>query len=324
MTVATSTTATTPLGLPHVAVVILNYNSEADLKVCAEHVTAQEGVRLSIVIVDNASAPGCIAGIKQWLLRWRPDAISGTEQEVMQRIRDGVSFSVNAPAVYFIANSQNRGYSAGNNSGIRIAEALEADAVLIANPDIRIEDPHYVRDLAAQLLADPRNFVAASRVVDLAGADQNPQREPSFAEELTWGRYLLPLLPRANYVIPASSDSTIEVPKVSGCCLMLRSDFLRRIGNLDEHVFLYCEEPILAAQVHKLNGRILYVPTLRAVHAHVKSEKGSVARRMLQFIESRRYYLATYSGYGSFRLKLLSLSYAALALVYRLRKARGK
>jgi GT2 family glycosyltransferase len=322
MTLATPMTTSIPAA-PNVAVVILNYNSDADLKVSAEQIAAQQGVRLSIIVVDNASAPAGVARVKEWLGRWRPDAMSGSEQEVTDRIRSGVSFGAGAPAVFFVENSRNGGYSAGNNSGIRIARALGAEAVLIANPDIRVDDPHYVRDLAAHLLADPRNFVAASRIVGLDGVDQNPLREASFAEELAWPRYLLPFSKRWTYVIP-TADAPVEVPKVSGCCLMLRSDFLERIGNFDEHVFLYCEEPILSAQVRQLNGRILYVPSLRAVHAHVKSEKGSVARRMLQYIESRRYYLTNYSGYGALRRKLLLASYAALALVYRVRKAREK
>jgi GT2 family glycosyltransferase len=312
-------------GPVHVAVVILNYNSERDLKVCAEQIAVQQGVQLSLVLVDNASHPSSLSTIHEWLRRWRPDAIIGTEAEVHERVRCGDFRGRAGNAVYLIENAANRGYSAGNNTGIRLAHLLAADAILIANPDMRIEDPHYVRELSRHLFADRRNVIAASRIVDIAGSDQNPMREPEFLEELLWPRHMLRrFLGKVTYVLRVPQDTPTPVPKVSGCCLMLRLEFLRRTGNLDENVFLYSEEPILSAQARATGGRILYVPMVTAVHAHVPSEKGNRARRMLRSIESRQYYLAAYSGYSTWRLRLLALSYTALSLYYRIGEKRSR
>ena len=86
--------------------------------------------------------------------------------------------------------------------------------------------------------------------------------------------------------------------KVSGCCMMIRMDFLRSTGYLDENVFLYCEEPILSVRVHAAGGKILYLPWVSATHAHVPGEKEDSAKRMLLFIKNRKYYLRQYSGYN--------------------------
>lgn len=304
----------------HVAVVILNHNSERDLQVCAGHVAAQQQVRVSIILVDNASCLEAMTSLRTWLSDWRPDAVTGSEAEVHRWVRTHPECSEAAGNVYLIEHSNNSGYSAGNNMGIRLAELLRADAVLIANPDMRIDDPSYLAVLAQQLFADPNAMVAASRIIGLDGEDQNPLREASFWEELFWPRWLLRRFLRTkSYVIPCVHQLTINVPKVSGCCMLLRLDSLRQIGYLDENVFLYCEEPILSARVSAAGGKVLFVPRVVATHAHDKGDKGDGTKRMLLFIRSRRYYLKEYSGYNRLQLGLLFASYEVLAVYNRLR-----
>ncbi|HEY6872882.1 MAG TPA: glycosyltransferase family 2 protein [Geobacteraceae bacterium] len=303
-----------------IAAVILNYNSEKDIQVCAEQIARQLNVRLSIIIVDNASRPESLDAVRSWLAEWRPNAVRGTAEEVLTWVRQNAALAAESGRVYLIENHENRGYSAGNNIGIRLADALGTVGVLIANPDMRIEDQHYLKELSRHLFADPLNFVAASRIIALQGNDQNPLREATFWEELFWPRwYLRRFFKQISYILSINEDKPIPVPKVSGCCMLLRMDFLRQIGYLDENVFLYCEEPILSARVHAAKGKILYVPTVTAVHAHVSSEKGNSASRMLQFIKSRKYYLKTYSSYSRWQLGLLSASYAVLKTYNRVR-----
>jgi GT2 family glycosyltransferase len=226
----------------------------------------------------------------------------------------------------FIAfNHENRGYSAGNNVGIRLAELLQAEAVLIANPDMRIEDPFYLRGLADVLFSDSANYVVGSRIVGLDGKDQGPLREPDFWEEVFWPRLLLSrVLPPRSFQLRTDGSTPMEVPKVSGCCLLIRASFLLTTNGLDENVFLYCEEPILSARVRAARGRIVHAPMLKAVHAHVHSDKGNASRRMLLFIRSRLYYLDRYSGQSTLRLIMLRTSYFLLALIHRINALRGK
>lgn len=299
---------------PRVAIVILNYNSDKDLRACAESVAGQICVNSSVVLVDNASCAESLCAVKDWLGTWRPDAICGSEANVVNWISVHPECCKVSGAVYLVENRENRGYSAGNNTGIRIAEALQADAVLIANPDMRIEDPNYIQVLASHLFSNSDYQVAVSRIVGLDGDEQNPLREPRFWEEFLWPRFLLRRFFKPNaYVLPCPPDRPSVVPKVAGCCLMLRMDFLQKSGGFDENVFLYCEEPILAARVRDAGGKMIYVPTISAVHAHIASEKGDSTKRMLQFIASRKYYLKKYSGYNSLQLGFLNVSYALLA-----------
>ncbi len=302
------------------AVVILNYNSEKDLQICAEQVAQQTGIQLSIILVDNASKPDSLISIKSWLSNWRPDAIIWTPEKVHSQISNNPEIVRRENTVFLIENSENLGYSAGNNIGIHLADILGADVVLIANPDMRIEDPNYLKELSQQLMTKTEYFIAASRILGLDGKDQNPLREARFIEELLWPRFIFRRFFRQmNYVLPLPYEKPLIVPKVSGCCMLLRMEFLRKTGYFDESVFLYCEEPILAARVRKAGGNILFVPNIKAIHAHVASEKENSAKRMLLFIKSRKYYLKTYSGYKPWQLALLFASYLLLMFYNRIK-----
>jgi len=304
---------------------MLNYNSEADLLYSAPQLFRQGGVFTTLIMVDNASRPESVMHIRAWLKNWRPDAVIGTKSEIDLWVNDHHEEAREQGRVYFITHHENRGYSAGNNIGIRLADALGTDAVLIANPDMRIEDPLYLARLTESLFADDTNCVAASRILGLDGEDQNPLREPSFWEELFWHRfYLSKFLKPISYILPIAGTVPVRVPKVSGCCLLVRMSFLRETAYLDEDVFLYCEEPILAARVRKAGGHIVFDPSLSAVHAHVRSEKGNSSRRMLTFIKSRRYYLQRYSGYGRLRLMLLHVSYLLLVALHSIKMRLGR
>lgn len=307
-------------GPRRVAAVVLNYDTPADLARCLELLSKQRGVRLSIIVVDNGSRPENLERVRTWLRSRYPDAAKGTEEQVLGTLTKRSLGAAPSPFVCLVENSRNLGYSAGNNCGIRVAMALGSEAVLIVNPDVVIEDQAYVAALTEHLFAAPEAVIAASRITDILGREQNPLREMTFLEEVLWPRHLFQrFLGPPCYVVAAPQGIPSFAEKLSGCCLLLRTTFLNQIGLLDEGVFLYCEEPILAAQAAAGGGRLLFVPTMRATHAHVASTKGSATRRMLLFIKSRLYYLKAYSSYRGWRLGCLRASYALMAASFRVR-----
>jgi GT2 family glycosyltransferase len=304
----------------HVAVVMLNYNSTNDLKISLPQMAAQHGIKLTLIIVDNASSAKEIKQARIWVQDWRPDVIMGDPKEIDEWIAAHPEKSRTPGNLYFILNNRNGGYSAGNNIGLRVGNKLGADAALIVNPDMRFNNSNYVASLSALLAPSEKNCIAASRIIDLNGENQNPLREPGFWEELFWPRVFLPIFQKSNsYTIMIQGDRPTSVPKVSGCCFMIDFGFLRTINYLDENVFLYCEEPILSALASKSKLNIIYDPNLIAVHAHAKSQKENSSKRMLLFIKSRLYYLKKYSDYNRLELILLQASYSVLTLIYKVK-----
>lgn len=92
------------------SVIILTYNSEADIDLCLQSVYQSNDLAegLEVIVVDNNSV----------------------KQEELQ-----IHIATNHPKVRYIQNSLNSGYGAGNNIGIR---ASKADFILIMNPDVRL------------------------------------------------------------------------------------------------------------------------------------------------------------------------------------------
>jgi len=297
--------------------VVLNFNSSHELCELLPQLEAQRGVPHAVIVVDNASRSEEVSRAKEIFSQTWPYGLVGSTAEITASIKHAVTPS----RAYLVLHEHNGGYSAGNNVGIRLAEELGAAAVLIANPDMRLEDPNYVAQLYETLVGERSNLIAASRIVGLNGLDQSPLRELSYWEELLWPIFALrnKLFKPSSHVVLPPGNQPAAVRKVSGCCLMLRLDFLRGNGYLDEGVFLYCEEPILAEKVRRAGGHIVFQPHLLAVHAHRKSIKGNPSRNMLQHIKSRCYYLRHYSNYRPIARACLFVSYALLRFAHLIR-----
>ncbi len=263
-----------------IAVVVLNYNSSADCKKCISFLKKQKGVEQEIVVVDNCSQED--------------------DREAVEQLCKGQGCT-------FISNHENRGYSAGNNIGLRYAAEKGYEYALIANPDMEFPQKDYLKKLIEIMMDDSNIAVCASDIVNTNGAHQNPMREMTYWEELLWP--LTAFKNRKNdmwFIEDYTKSSYCE--KISGCCFMIRISFLQKIDFLDEGTFLYSEEPILAKQVYNERMRTYYYAEAQAVHKHVKSEKGNVKKRMLMLFKSRDYYLSKYSGYHNFQLFVLKIS----------------
>jgi len=300
-----------------IGAVVLTYNSSDELADCLACLTAQRDVDLRVIVVDNASTSTNRAAMEKIFLQKLPDGIISDATDACADLLDSAS-------ALFVRNLHNSGYSAGNNIGARLAVSAGCEAVLIVNPDVRILTPHYVATLWSEMEKFPDCFAASSRVVDLAGRDQHPLREPGFWEELFWIRQVGPRIFRpVSQVIMPSGTEPIRAEKLHGCCLLVRGSFLEATEFLDENVFLYSEEPILAARVKNAGGQMMVFPKLEALHAHVASTKGNSSQRMLRFIKSRLYYLRTYSSYGPLQLVALRVSYGTLSALHRLKARFG-
>jgi len=296
-----------------VATIILNYNSYEDTIFCYNDLKKQKNINMLLILVDNASTDDSRKRLMDFFKN--KDFALFTEDKNLFEFLDKDKVYNHPIDTILIFNSVNKGYSAGNNIGIKIADYLNIDLVLIANPDMRFHDPFYLQKLVETISLDEDFVIAASRIINLQGEEQNPLREPNFFEELFWPSQTIRKFfnKKTTYILPYNNE-IMFVPKVQGCCLMLRIDFLKKIGYLDENLFLYSEEAVLAAQVKKLRKKIVFNPKIYAIHEH--KNKGNNSKRMLLMIKSRKYYLKNYSNYNAFQIVLLDISYSLLTLVH--------
>lgn len=265
---------------PRLAVVVLNYNSANDCRVCVSYLRKQQGVELEIIIVDNHSC---------------------------QAEREKAEALCKETGCTFIPNDVNSGYNAGNNVGLRYAASKGYEYAAIANPDMEFPQADCLKKCLDKLISDNSVVVVAPDIVLPNGEHQNPQCQnlPTF-----WEIIFSPLkeilakfgLCRSLDLVEHDNKSSRYCEKVSGCFFLIRMSFLKDIGFFDENIFLYCEEPILSYQVKSANRRMYYLAETYVVHRHLKAEKGNSSKRMKLLWKSQKYLMKTYLGFSRIQL----------------------
>ena len=268
------------LSKQRLAVVLLNYNSADDCRVCVSYLKQQQGVDLEIIIVDNHSR--------------MPE-------------REKVEVLCKEKGCTFIQNDVNSGYNAGNNVGLRYAASKGYDYAAIVNPDMEFPQHDSLRKCLDKLISDNSVVVVAPDIILPNGEHQNPQNSniPTF-----WNILFSPCkeicakfgICRGVELVEYDNNTSRYCGKVSGCFFLIRMSFLKDIGFFDENIFLYCEEPILSYQVKSANRRMYYLAETYVVHRHLKAEKGNSSKRMKLLWKSQKYLMKTYLGFTRIQL----------------------
>jgi GT2 family glycosyltransferase len=228
---------------PRLSIVIVSFNTRADLERCLDSLfAAPPSVTHEIVVVDNASRDGSPGAVR---VRW--------------------------PSVRVIEQAANAGFSAANNAGIR---ASAGELILLLNSDC-VVPAGAVDTLIARLTAAPEAGVAGPRLVDVGG-----RLELSFGSmisplaELRQKCTLVLYERRVGFmerrVIRATSREQY-VDWVSGAALLAWRADLQAVGLLDERYFLYTEDVDLCAAIRARGRRILFTPAATITHLRGRS-----------------------------------------------------
>jgi GT2 family glycosyltransferase len=234
---------TTPILImlpPTVCISIVTFNSSRYIRRCLNAVMAQKGIRVTVVVVDNASADGTAAILGEFGNR-----------------------------IQVIWNQSNVGFAEAQNQGIR---ASRAEWVLTLNPDLLMEED-FVRRLVdageldaragavcGKLLSIGKGFQPlAERRIDSTGLFFTPtvRHFDRGSRELDDGAY-----DRAEYVFGACAAAAlyrrqmIDDASIDG-------------GFFDPDFFAYREDADVAWRAQLLGWRCIYTPA--AVGWHVRS-----------------------------------------------------
>jgi len=220
---------------PHVAAVVVNWNSGERLGRCVDALLAQRGdVGLDVVVVDNASTDESLAGIEAC-----------------------------RSAVRIVQTGRNLGYGSAVNRGV--AET-DAPLVLALNPDVELEAGALLR-LSSCLKADSARGIVGPRLLDSTGAVQaSCGTAPTLWGEVC-GRFLLHLIfPFLRFRQRRPSELE-PVGWVTGACFMARRSALQAVGGLDEAIFMYYEDIDLCLRLQRAGWQVCYLPEAVAAHA---------------------------------------------------------
>jgi GT2 family glycosyltransferase len=222
------------------SIVILCWNDRDVITACIRSIYANtHKLDFEIIVSDNGSTDGS------------PDFIRKT-----------------FPSVIVIENGTNLRFSAGNNVGIQVSKG---EYVLILNPDTLIHEGSLDRWLEyADRHADTGGF--GCRVLNPDGSYQGSARPfPTIWREWLAALFLHPLGYLSDIFISdryvrwrGRSEKLIDWH--SGCCLLVRSDLLRRLGGFDTRFYYYYEDVDLCRRIWDAGYTIRFDPDVTITH----------------------------------------------------------
>lgn len=173
-----------------------------------------------------------------------------------------------APDALVLQTGRNAGYAAGVNAAV--AATPDAPAVLVLNPDVRLEPGCLAELLAA--LARPGTGIAVPRLVDGAGdlvlsMRRRPTLLRAWADALLGATRAGRWAPLGEVVTdPAAYDADARPDWAEGSTQLVSRACLDACGPWDESLFLYSEETDFHLRAGALGHGLAYVAAARATH----------------------------------------------------------
>lgn len=226
---------------PDLSVVVLNYNTRELLKDCLRSIeTSNDGLDVQLIVVDNASPDGSAAMVRETF-----------------------------PGVHLIENSENVGFTRGNNQGI---EAAEAPYILVLNQDTVIK-PGALGGMLRYMESNPRTGIVGPRLVDGSGEYQQSCHYFTLLKARYALLFLMTMMGSSGIeslgmsTNPNNGDEApAEVDWVYGACMLVRRELLESVGPFDENIFAYGEDMEFCYRAHKDGWRVVYLPEAEIIH----------------------------------------------------------
>ncbi len=214
--------------LPHVEIMVLNYNGEDYLGECIESLFRTDYPDYSVMVIDNDSADGSMD-----LIRSR------------------------YPSVITIENKENLGFGKAYHLAIRDSSS---EFFVLLNNDTKVE-PGWLRPLVRAMLTDDRMAAASSkllfmdhpRVINHAGGGMN---------FIGLGFDLGMFDPDGDEYL-----SLREVFFPSGAACLIRKSAYKECRGFDSRFFMYHEDVDLGWRFQLMGYRVCCIPESRVYHA---------------------------------------------------------
>ncbi len=265
-------------------VIIVNWNVRDLLDRCLASLLASEfawtgekvgsGPRAEIIVVDSASEDGSV-----------------------EMVRDKF------PMVTLLAQSENVGFTRGNNIGLARAAG---QFLLLLNPDTEVH-AGALPALLDLLRSQPCVGIVGPHTLNSDGSHQSTRRRfPTTLTglfESTWLASSAPKAIEARYRMrDTPDDAVVAADWVQGSALLLRREVHTALGGLDEGFTMYYEELDYCRRAKAAGWEVYYHGGAFITHHGGKSSEQTAARTTIQFQSSKLRYFRKHHGFGTYLL----------------------
>lgn len=218
------------MALPHVAIIILNWNGRDDTLACLKSLSRLNYPAHFVIVVDNGSSDGSARAIQ-------------------------LAF----PHVTVIEAGCNLGYVGGNNLGLEHARARGAHYALLLNNDTEVASDFL------RLLVEAATEPAVGIVGPIIYYQAQPRVIWSAGGAIDWKRGRTCMIGEGEED-RGQFSATRPVDFVTGCALLIKMSVVERIGPLDPRFFAYYEETEWCVRAARAGYKVMHVPRAKVWH----------------------------------------------------------
>jgi GT2 family glycosyltransferase len=254
------------------SIIIVNYNSEKVLTDCLQSLYSEViDIPFEVFVIDNAS------------------------------IEKVTKIAACFPDTNFIYNQVNLGFAAANNIGIKRAKG---EFILLLNPDTIVNSHSFLP--MVKYLEDHNDVgVVGCKIFNLEGEiERSTHSFPTLAKEFVHanefikqllnynspiGNFLRKLTKSKSFESYWDHNSIREVDHVTGACMMVKREAIKKAGMLDEAFFLYNEEVEWSLRIKKAGYKSVFLPDSSIIHLFGHSTKQKVQKQTPNWLLVERY-----------------------------------
>lgn len=202
-----------PCRFTKICLITLNYNTAENTIKLLDSLKEQTDKEFSLIVIDNHSDD--VAKLREY--------VKGTDFCLLE-------------------NSENIGFSGGNNRGIHYSFERGADWVLLINSDTWVK-PDFIATLKRNLMGRE----------GLCGLPVHEGDAVAYGGRIPW------LTSPGTHFHHYEHRSNMAHGYINGAALLISRDTFQRLGQLDENYFLYFEDADYSAMAHRRGIPVSYL-----------------------------------------------------------------
>lgn len=213
---------------PLVYIILVNYKGYADTIDCVNSLLKINYANYKIVIVENASSDAAPLKANQFI-------------------------NANTTVLYA---KENKGFSAGNNIGIRYAMQFNPDYFLLLNNDTVVQ-PDFLDQLVETAETHEKTGIVTGRIYyyknrnDLWYSGGQYDRSTGKTNQVMYDK---------------SINEEKNITFASGCLMLISNECIQKVGLLDDSYFMYSEDTDYCCRVCNAGLRIMWNPNSIIYH----------------------------------------------------------
>lgn len=219
-----------------VFIIILNWNGGKNTVECIESLKSIDYSDYEILVVDNASKDGS------------PELIADK-----------------FPGIKIIRNNKNLGFAGGMNVGIRETMGLNPEFILLLNQDV-IVDKNFLTELVDRMRSDKKIGIIGPKIYFHPETPSDKKLwaiGAEFVDARVWGSkvFMAGVVPvGCGETDNGQYDDLAETDGMPGCCMLIKTEVIKKIGLMDERFFVFHEDDDYCIRIHRAGYKISVAP----------------------------------------------------------------